>query len=137
MPLVLEHPLLGDLKPALGSVLAQRRGLRADRLVLLLPGAGHPGVDRRAGHEAAFLPGRPGSGPAAAVRESRRPPVKSAAAWRPKTSCVSTARLLTCADDFCDPGPGTPPAPAPRPRRWCAPTPPPARGPRPPAAPAA
>src|SRR5260370_26661385 len=33
-----------------------------------LPGARHPGVDRRARHGAAFLPGRPGYGPAAVAR---------------------------------------------------------------------
>ena len=59
MALVVEHPLRRDFKPVLRGVRAQRRGLRADRLVLLLPGRGHPGVDRRAGHGVAFLPGRP------------------------------------------------------------------------------
>ena len=48
--------------------IAQRRGLRPDRLVLLLPGAGDPGVDRRARHGAAVLPGQPARcGPAAAA----------------------------------------------------------------------
>ena len=46
--LVLEHPLLRQVSPQLPGVGAQRRRLRADRLVLLLPGAGDPGVDRRA-----------------------------------------------------------------------------------------
>src|SRR5215207_9371187 len=57
--LVLEHPLRRNLKPVLRGMLAQRRGLRADRLVLLLPGRRHPGVDRRADHGVVFLPGRP------------------------------------------------------------------------------
>src|SRR6266700_2890520 len=75
MPLVLEHPLLRQLNPQLPGVGAQRRRLRPDRLVLLLPGAGDPGVDRRARHGAAFLPGRPARcGPAAVAREWRRPP---------------------------------------------------------------
>ena len=74
MTLVLEHPFFGQVSPELPGVLAQRRGLRPDRLVLLLPGAGDPGVDRRARHGAAFLPGRPGCGPAAVAREWRRPP---------------------------------------------------------------
>jgi hypothetical protein len=60
--LVLEHPLRRDVKPVLLGVGAQRLGLGADCLVFLLPGAGHPGAGRRAGHGAAFLPGRPGSG---------------------------------------------------------------------------
>ena len=46
VPVVAEHPLLGHIKPQLLGVRAQRRGLRADRLLLLLPGRGHPGVDR-------------------------------------------------------------------------------------------
>ena len=39
--LVLEHPLLGQVSPELPGVLAQRRRLRPDRLVFLLPGLGH------------------------------------------------------------------------------------------------
>jgi len=38
VPLVFEHPLLGQLKSQLLRVGAQRRGLRRDRLVFLLPG---------------------------------------------------------------------------------------------------
>src|SRR5262245_18343974 len=75
VPLILEHPALGDLKPQPPGVLAHRLCLRSDRLVLLLPGAGYPGVDRRAGHLAAVLPGQPApGGPAAAAPISRRPP---------------------------------------------------------------
>ena len=48
MPLVGEHPLLRDVKPAPGGVLAQRGELGADRLVLRLPGAGDPRLARRA-----------------------------------------------------------------------------------------
>lgn len=40
--LVLEHPRFGQVSPELPGVLAQRRGLRRDRLVLLLPGARYP-----------------------------------------------------------------------------------------------
>ena len=50
MAVIAEHPLLGDIKPQLLGVGAQRRGLRADRLLLLLPGRGHSGVDRRVAH---------------------------------------------------------------------------------------
>ncbi|MGI5515999.1 group II intron maturase-specific domain-containing protein [Streptomyces sp. CA-106131] len=54
---------------------AQRRRLRPDRLILPLPGRGDPGVDRRARHDAALLPGRPAArGPAAEVPRWRRPP---------------------------------------------------------------
>ena len=75
MALVFEDPLLRDVKPGLRGVLAQRRGLRPDRLVLLLPGAGDPGVDRRARHGAAVLPGQAARcGPAAAAPIWRRPP---------------------------------------------------------------
>src|SRR5260221_230781 len=56
MALVFEDPLRRDVKPGLRGVLAQRRGLRPDRLVFLQPGAGDPGVDRRAGHGAAVPP---------------------------------------------------------------------------------
>src|SRR6478672_10414218 len=75
MALVFEDPFFRDVKPVLRGVLAQRRGLRPDRLVLLLPGAGDPGVDRRAGHGAAVLPGQaPRCGPAAVAPIWRRPP---------------------------------------------------------------
>ena len=46
----------------------------APSLFFLLPGAGDPGVDRRARHGAAVLPGLPRIRPAAAVPEWRRPP---------------------------------------------------------------
>ena len=63
------------VKPGLRGVLAQRLSLRPDRLVLLLPGTGDPGVDRRARHGAAVLPGQPARcGPAAAAPIWRRPP---------------------------------------------------------------
>jgi len=74
MALVLEHPLLGQLKTLLGGIRAQSRGLRADRLVLLLPGRAHPGVDRRTGHRSLLpAPGALASGFAAAEPTSRRP----------------------------------------------------------------
>ena len=74
MALVLEDPLFRDVKPALRGVLAQGCGLRPDRLVLLLPGTGHPSVDRRARHGAAVLPGQPARcGPAAVAPRWRRP----------------------------------------------------------------
>ena len=80
MTLVFEDPLRRDVKPGLRGVLAQRRGLRPDRLVFLLPGTGDPGVDRRACHGAAFLPGQAARcGPAAAVPIWRRPPTNR---WR-------------------------------------------------------
>src|ERR1019366_2659507 len=96
------HPFLGQLNPELPGVVAQRRGLRPDRLVLLLPGAGDPGAGRRARHGAAFLPGRPGSGPAVVVPEWRRPPTNR---WprdgrrhtRPRPSGRSPARRLSAA----------------------------------------
>src|SRR6185503_4072432 len=75
MALILKDPLGRDVKPGLRGVLAQRLSLRPDRLVLLLPGAGDPGVDRRARHAAAVLPGQAARcGPAAAAPIWRRPP---------------------------------------------------------------
>ena len=56
---ILEHPLFRDVKPQLPGVGAQRLGLGDDRLLLLLPGAGDPRVDRRAGHRGTVLPDRP------------------------------------------------------------------------------
>ncbi len=77
----------GDVKPQLLGVCAQRRGLRRDRLVLLLPGRRHPGVDRRTGHApghavghavghaGVVLPGRPDRfGPDVVAREWCEPP---------------------------------------------------------------
>ena len=49
----------GHLNPQLPGVRPQRRGLRPDRLILLLPGAGDPGIDRRACHRRSFLASRP------------------------------------------------------------------------------
>jgi hypothetical protein len=73
VPVVGEHPLLRDLKPAGRGVLAERGQLGADRLVLRLPGAGDPRVDRRCRHRFLLpLPGRR-SWPAAAAPISRRP----------------------------------------------------------------
>jgi hypothetical protein len=43
VPLVFEHPIVGDVKTLLLGVRAQRRRLRADRLVFLLPGPKRPG----------------------------------------------------------------------------------------------
>ena len=135
MALVLEHPLFRDVKPGLRGVLAQRRGLRPDRLVLLLPGAGDPGVDRRAGHGAAVLPGRPARcGPAAAAPIWRRPPtIPWPRGGRRRTPSRppgrSPAGMVSAA-----PRRETPPALAPPRRRSCAPRRGHAPGPRPPAA---
>src|SRR6266487_1467871 len=56
------------------GVRTQRGRLRGDRLVFLLPGRRHPGVDRRAGHQAALpLLAGPAPGPCAVAPRSRRP----------------------------------------------------------------
>ena len=44
VPLIGENPIFLDVKPARGGVVAQRCEPGADRLVLRLPGAGHPRV---------------------------------------------------------------------------------------------
>ena len=72
--LVGEHPLFRDVKPALPGVLAQGGELGADRLVLRLPGAGDPRVDRRCRHGCLLPPRGRRSWPAAAAPISRRPP---------------------------------------------------------------
>ena len=64
---------------------------------LLLPGAGHPGRRSPRWSRAAFLPGWLGSGPAAAVREWRRPPVP-----RPATAPASAGPVQT---PMAGPGP--------------------------------
>ena len=71
--LVGEHPLFGHLKPAGLGVVAERGQLGADRLVLRLPGAGDPGVDRRCRHRFPLPPPGRRSWPAAAAPISRRP----------------------------------------------------------------
>src|SRR6266496_5760959 len=56
------------------GVRTQRGRLRGDRLVFLLPGRRHPGVGRRAGHQAALpLLAGPAPGPCAVAPRSRRP----------------------------------------------------------------
>src|SRR5258708_4775140 len=122
MALVFEDPLRRDVKPGLRGVLAQRRGLRPDRLVFLLPGAGDPGVDRRAGHGAAVPPGQ----------AARRGPASVAPIWRrPLTTPWPRdgRRRTPPRPPGRSPGGGTPPGPP-------APDPPPAP-PTPAAAPAA
>ena len=58
VPLVGEHPLTGTSSRPGRGVLAQGRELGADRLVLRLPGAGDPRVDRRCRH-GLLLPAAP------------------------------------------------------------------------------
>src|SRR5215213_5368673 len=102
--LVFEHPVVGDVKPQLLGVRAQRRGLRRDRLVLLLSGRRHPGVNRRAGHAAVVLPDRPAErGPAVVAPRWRRPPTNP---W-PRGGRTRTA--------------SRPPGPSPAPRAPVAP----------------
>jgi hypothetical protein len=112
MAVVAEHPLLGNIKPQLLGVGAQRRGSRADRLLLLLPGRRHSGVDRRVAHLGDSLPRRlrrcvP------AVREpgwGRRPTIPPPHDGRTRNR-VSTVRSLTYADALDGRGTTTPPAP--------------------------
>ena len=73
VPLVGEDPLFRDVKPARRGVLAERGQLGADRLVLRLPGAGDPGVDRRCRHGLLLPPRGRRSWPAAAAPICRRP----------------------------------------------------------------
>ena len=67
VPLVGEDPLLRDVKPAARGVLAQRGELGADRLVLRLPGAGDPRVDRRCSSSVSSFRRR-GGGPGPPLR---------------------------------------------------------------------
>jgi len=98
VPVIAEHPRRWDLKPQLLGVRAQRRGLRTDRLLLLLPGRGHPGVDRCVAHFGDSPP-RWRRHDAAAVREPGcgRPPTappprdgRTRTRWPPPRSPAGT-----------------------------------------------
>src|SRR5665811_2212876 len=58
MAVVFKHPLLRHVQTQAPGVRAQRRGLGPDRLLLLLPGRGDPGIDRCVAHRYDSLPGR-------------------------------------------------------------------------------
>ncbi len=121
--LVVEHPLLGNLKPRCSACSRSAAVCDADRLVLLLPGRGDPGVDRRAGHAAVVLPDRPARcGPAAGAPEWRRPPTNPWPRGGRRRTRVSTTRSFTGGGAFCGPAPGIRSTPAPPGRRSCSPT---------------